>query len=220
MASSTMLSNLRKSFINAAKNIEKKIEKSQLLTNRDAAYVKSLRAEADRFRNLAKESYVGRSGTKEERKQRINTQYNKLMNNYESVKSARSGVTQKGIKSAINKRERQEKIFTLQMRSRAKTDPVDNSIFWQQTQQFWRGSKTPEERLSRITAGLGASNIFEARSKILEMYYENKKEIDLLKNRDWRGLKQQGWSDDLINEAKRYDARGELYEFIIEHFYN
>lgn len=217
MATSRTLQNLRNRFRRTAEKLRKTAER---LGGRDSGIANSMKREAAGLERLAEQSLVGRRGTKKERAEKIKRAQEALEINKSRLTTARQQTTKKGVKEQQARRERQETIFTKQMQIRQNTGAgAYNNLFWSETRQYWAGAETPEDRYAMIVEATGASNISEARDIIMSKYTENQQEINVLMSRDWKTLKQMGWTDDEINEAKRYDAKGQLYKYI-ENRYN
>lgn len=221
MATSKQLAAQRQKLKRAAKTIRKRLEAADLSV-RDVAIRNKLEREAERLERYVAESKVGRKGTAEERSARINKAYNKLKQQEQSATIAKKQLTKKGLEIQRSKIERQERIMSLEMSMRAKQGrgSILDQVFWAKTHKIWRGAGSPEERYAMITEYFGTDSISEARDMIVQASKQVQYEIELLEARNWKKLKEIGFTDGEIAEAKHYDSMGKLYRYILNRYFS
>lgn len=213
------LANRRRRLKNARENAINALNRT---SEYNVDYIKKLEQHIEQIDNYLYNTYIGRSGTAKEREKRAKAAKYKTRGADKKIEQLNKLANKRTEKKYYERRIRQDISFTKFLKGRTanpKTSTIDK-LFWSYTKQYWIGEATDSGRYAAIIrATKGARSIKQAYNMILrEILRDNEFIIQKLWERDWATIKQLGYSDDFINEAKEYDARGELYKFIEEHF--
>lgn len=207
---SVNLSATREKFKRAARSLRKAASK---ITG-NAGYRNELINEADFLERQVSKSYVARNQSRAAQKEESAKKLAALNRSIKRQQQARGKTTKAGLEKAAARKERQERIFTKKFA--AGDQKMLFNAFMQDTYQAWAGAENSSQRFDMIVDSFNATSINEAYKKWQASFNEYADLIALINARDYKKIKELGWSDDLINELKKYDAKGQLYKAIEE----